>query len=160
MQIIKLLPFLFLIVLAQIQNPQTEIAEREEQIIEDLQVNWDGVLKCIQDAHPVAKNILALINAIKKKNYGKALELALKIIDEGSVLVKRCYNAFKSNEIVLQINWPAIGDCLLSIGGQVPGIASLVAAIVGQQYWLALSMIPGLIGPALDIFNRCKRMFN
>ena len=160
MQIIKLLPFLFLIVLAQNLKPQTNLVEQTKLMVEDLGINWDGVLKCIQEAHPVAKNILALIDAIKKKNYGKALELALDIIKDGSVLVERCYNAFKSNEIVLQINWPAIGDCLLSIGGQVPGIASLVAAIVGQQYWLALSMIPGLIGPALDIFNRCKRMFN
>ena len=160
MQIIKLLPFLFLIVLAQNLKPQTNLVEQTKLMVEDLGINWDGVLKCIQEAHPVAKNILALIDAIKNKDFGKALNLALDIIKDGSQLIKRCIEAFKFTKVDLEINWDGVKECLLSIGSQIPGIAKLVAAIVTHQYWAIPGILIGLVGPAIEIFNKCKRMFS
>lgn len=157
MQIIKLLAFLFLIVLAQSQETQqVEVVEDEYA---ELEFNWNALLQCIKDAHPVAKEVLELVKAIKSKDYNTALSLVFTVLKEGSAVIKGCIESFKTNEIELLINWPAIGNCLKQIGPHVPGIATLVAAIVAQNWILAAARAAALVGPAIKVFKKCKSMF-
>lgn len=64
----------------------------ELNTVEEEQLMWnpDGLLKCLQEAAPYSKDIIEIIELIKKRDFIKAVAKAMELIDSGSQLIKRC----------------------------------------------------------------------
>ena len=85
-----LLPLLLVAVLAQ-----SDIVHEDNEPI--LQVNWKGLLQCLKDAAPVAKDVVELIRFIKAKQYFQATGLTWKLIKSGVQIVKQCIGYLKKS---------------------------------------------------------------
>ena len=75
--------------------------------------NPDGLLKCLQEAAPYAKDVVEIINLIKNKDFMGAFTKAIALINAGSELIKRCIQYMVGTEVNLITNWPNLANCLL-----------------------------------------------
>ena len=88
----------------------TELNTVEE---EQLMFNPDGLLKCLQEAAPYAKDVVEIINSIKNKDFMGAFTKAIALVNAGSELNKRCIQYMVGTEVNLTTNWPNLANCLL-----------------------------------------------
>ena len=86
----------------------TELNTVEE---EQLMFNPDGLLKCLQEAAPYAKDVVEIINLIK--DFMGAFTKAIALVNAGSELIKRCIQYIVGSEVNLTTNWPNLANCLL-----------------------------------------------
>ena len=58
----------------------------ELSVVEEQQLTWnpEGLLKCLTEVAPYAKDAIELINLIKSKDYVAAFEKAIALISSGS----------------------------------------------------------------------------
>ena len=98
-----------------------ELKVEEEQ---ELMWNPQGLLKCLQEAAPYAKEVIEIINLIRQRNYVAAFGKAMALV---------------RSAVELTVDWIGLGRCLLVFGQ---------AAELGAKLGLAISMlnIPGIIG--------------
>ena len=88
----------------------TELNTVEE---EQLMFYPDGLLKCLQEAAPYAKDVVEIINLIKNKDFMGAFTKAIALVNAGSELSKRCIQYIVGSEVNLTTNWPNLANCLL-----------------------------------------------
>ena len=58
-------------------------------------IDWTKILACLKEAQPLFPEVVKLINAIKEKDYGTAMTLAIQLLAKGSEVVKKCLDIFK-----------------------------------------------------------------
>ena len=63
---------------------------KPKQINLQFKINWQGLLKCIQEVKTQVPEVKKLIDLIKSKKYVKAGVLALKLLKKGVTIVKNC----------------------------------------------------------------------
>lgn len=146
---LKQLFFLFLIAFAT-----CEIAKQEVQVIEDVieenEYNWDALIACLREVTPVSRSVKRLIFLVRKKRFEEAEAALQKMIEKGSQLIKDC---LPKNEIMLEVNWGRVLNCLLSIGTSIPGILKII-------FFLKTFNIPMVIIEAINLGSRAKEIFN
>ena len=89
----------------------------ELSVAEEDQLTWnpEGLLKCLTEAAPYAKDIIELINLIKNKDYGAAFEKAIALITSESELIKRCIEYIVGSSVELTMDWYKLAECLLEV---------------------------------------------
>ena len=115
-----------------------EVAPVEEQ---PLEWNPQGLLQCLTEVAPMAKEVVDLIKLLKAKNYKEAAKKAMALAPKGIQIISKCLRYIVGSEVNLTINWQAIGNCLVHACGGT----SLTAAATAQQRWLVAILVPQLI---------------
>ena len=134
-----------------------ELKVEEEQ---ELMWNPQGLLKCLQEAAPYAKEVIEIINLIRQKNYLAAFSKAMALVKSGSQLIKNCIQYIKGSAVELTIDWIGLGRCLL-VFGKAAGLGAKLGLVI------ATLNIPGIISAVnsiIDYFRgrvpeQCKRFW-
>lgn len=143
---IKILPFLFLVVLAQSAFlPKKE--ENAEVILTKIDIDWQALVECIKEAHAVFKDIFDLIKLVENKQWDDAVGLLQKLIGEGNQLIKKCLKIIKK-ETNLKTDWEKSLTCLLGLGSEIPKVKELIHAIKTGNILRAIALI-GEVGGAI-----------
>ena len=141
MKMITILPFLFLVALAS----ETMI---EEPTLET--IDWTKILACLKEAQPLFPEVVKLINAIKEKDYGTAMTLAIQLLAKGSEVVKKCLDIFKIEQLLQGVNWIGLLACLIRQAQKPGNILNLIAFITLGNWAAATKLI-------MAVPNDCKR---
>lgn len=90
------------------------VCSTELTVEEDTQLtfNPDGLLKCLLEA-AYAKEVAEIINMIRNRDYGGALNKALALINSGSQLIKRCIQYIVGASVNLTMDWLGAAKCSL-----------------------------------------------
>ena len=89
---LKLIPFVLLIVIAQ-----GAMIEDNTPTSTHVNFDWEKILRCLKEAQTLVPEVLQLIEAIKTEDYATAISLVIKVIGEGSEVVKKCISLFGEN---------------------------------------------------------------
>ena len=111
------------------------IALRSVQVVleeTELTFNPDGLLKCLEEASPVAADVRELIRLIKAKQYEAAVTRAIEVFNNGSQLIKRC-GGYIFASVNLTVNWVSLGKCIAYAAGGAGLAAQLGTAILAKD---------------------------
>lgn len=96
----------FLITFACSTNLSTE-SETE------LTLNIEGVIKCIQEAAPYAKDVIEVINLFKDGKYSEAISKAISLVVAGNEVVKKCIEYLKQSSPILRSDVLSLAKCMI-----------------------------------------------
>ena len=123
----------------------------------NIEVDWPQLLRCLQAAHPVVKDVVDLIKIIKAKNLDEAIKIVQRLLDEGNQLIKSCKGAIhKKNKVNLGVNFDKLLQCILAASSKIPQIQDLINAIKRKDYLSAGFIFLSLKGEAKELINTCK----
>ena len=123
----------------------------------NIEVDWPQLLRCLQAAHPVVKDVVSLIKIIKAKNLDEAIKIVQRLLDEGNQLIKSCKGAIhKKNKVNLGVNFDKLLQCILAASSKIPQIQDLINAIKSKDYLSAGFIFLSLKGEAKELINTCK----
>lgn len=123
----------------------------------NIEVDWPQLLRCLQAAHPVVKDVVDLIKIIKAKNLDEAIKIVQRLLDEGNQLIKSCKGAIhKKNKVNLGVNFDKLLQCILAASSKIPQIQDLINAIKSKDYLSAGFIFLSLKGEAKELINTCK----
>ena len=123
----------------------------------NIEVDWPQLLRCLQAAHPVVKDIVDLVKIIKAKNLDEAIKIVQRLLDEGNQLIKSCKGAIhKKNKVNLGVNFDKLLQCILAASSKIPEIQDLINAIKRKDYLSAGFIFLSLKGEAKELINTCK----
>ena len=123
----------------------------------NIEVDWPQLLRCLEAAHPVVKDVVSLIKIIKAKNLDEAIKIVQRLLDEGNQLIKSCKGAIhKKNKVNLGVNFDKLLQCLLAASSKIPKIQELINAIKSKDYLSAGFIFLSLKGEAKELINTCK----
>lgn len=123
----------------------------------NIEVDWPQLLRCLQAAHPVVKDIVDLVKIIKAKNLDEAIKIVQRLLDEGNQLIKSCKGAIhKKSKVNLGVNFDKLLQCLLAASSKIPQIQDLINAIKSKDYLSAGFIFLSLKGEAKELINTCK----
>lgn len=123
----------------------------------NIEVDWPQLLRCLQAAHPVVKDIVDLVKIIKAKNLDEAIKIVQRLLDEGNQLIKSCKGAIhKKNKVNLGVNFDKLLQCILAASSKIPQIQDLINAIKSKDYLSAGFIFLSLKGEAKELINTCK----
>ena len=123
----------------------------------NIEVDWPQLLRCLQAAHPVVKDIVDLVKIIKAKNLDEAIKIVQRLLDEGNQLIKSCKGAIhKKNKVNLGVNFDKLLQCILAASSKIPQIQDLINAIKRKDYLSAGFIFLSLKGEAKELINTCK----
>ena len=133
-----------------------EVVPAEEDT--DLMFNPDGLLKCLEEASPVAADVRELIQLLKDKKYDQALTKTLQIWQTGSQLIKRCIGYIQLS-VNLTINWLSLAKCISYAAGGA-GIAVEVANAIAARNIGQLALLgPKVIAHLGGVPKNCKKFW-
>ena len=123
----------------------------------NIEVDWPQLLRCLEAAHPVVKDIVDLVKIIKAKNLDEAIKIVQRLLDEGNQLIKSCKGAIhKKNKVNLGVNFDKLLQCILAASSKIPQIQDLINAIKSKDYLSAGFIFLSLKGEAKELINTCK----
>lgn len=123
----------------------------------NIEVDWPQLLRCLQAAHPVVKDVVDLIKIIKAKDLDEAIKIVQRLLDEGNQLIKSCKGAIhKKSKVNLGVNFDKLLQCLLAASSKIPQIQDLINAIKSKDYLSAGFIFLSLKGEAKELINTCK----
>ena len=123
----------------------------------NIEVDWPQLLRCLQAAHPVVKDVVDLIKIIKAKDLDEAIKIVQRLLDEGNQLIKSCKGAIhKKSKVNLGVNFDKLLQCLLAASSKIPKIQELINAIKSKDYLSAGFIFLSLKGEAKELINTCK----
>ena len=123
----------------------------------NIEVDWPQLLRCLEAAHPVVKDVVDLIKIIKAKNLDEAIKIVQRLLDEGNQLIKSCKGAIhKKNKVNLGVNFDKLLQCILAASSKIPQIQDLINAIKRKDYLSAGFIFLSLKGEAKELINTCK----
>lgn len=123
----------------------------------NIEVDWPQLLRCLEAAHPVVKDVVSLIKIIKAKNLDEAIKIVQRLLDEGNQLIKSCKGAIhKKNKVNLGVNFDKLLQCILAASSKIPQIQDLINAIKSKDYLSAGFIFLSLKGEAKELINTCK----
>ena len=123
----------------------------------NIEVDWPQLLRCLQAAHPVVKDVVDLIKIIKAKNLDEAIKIVQRLLDEGNQLIKSCKGAIhKKNKVNLGVNFDKLLQCILAASSKIPQIQDLINAIKRKDYLSAGFIFLSLKGEAKELIQTCK----
>ena len=123
----------------------------------NIEVDWPQLLRCLEAAHPVVKDVVSLIKIIKAKNLDEAIKIVQRLLDEGNQLIKSCKGAIhKKSKVNLGVNFDKLLQCLLAASSKIPKIQELINAIKRKDYLSAGFIFLSLKGEAKELINPCK----
>lgn len=123
----------------------------------NIEVDWPQLLRCLQAAHPVVKDVVDLVKIIKAKNLDEAIKIVQRLLDEGNQLIKSCKGAIhKKNKVNLGVNFDKLLQCILAASSKIPQIQDLINAIKSKDYLSAGFIFLSLKGEAKELINTCK----
>ena len=123
----------------------------------NIEVDWPQLLRCLQAAHPVVKDVVSLIKIIKAKNLDEAIKIVQRLLDEGNQLIQRCKGAIhKKNKVNLGVNFDKLLQCILAASSKIPQIQDLINAIKSKDYLSAGFIFLSLKGEAKELIQTCK----
>ena len=123
----------------------------------NIEVDWPQLLRCLQAAHPVVKDVVDLIKIIKAKNLDEAIKIVQRLLDEGNQLIKSCKGAIhKKSKVNLGVNFDKLLQCLLAASSKIPKIQELINAIKSKDYLSAGFIFLSLKGEAKELIQTCK----
>ena len=123
----------------------------------NIEVDWPQLLRCLQAAHPVVKDIVDLVKIIKAKNLDEAIKIVQRLLDEGNQLIKSCKGAIhKKSKVNLGVNFDKLLQCILAASSKIPEIQDLINAIKRKDYLSAGFIFLSLKGEAKELINTCK----
>lgn len=123
----------------------------------NIQVDWPQLLRCLQAAHPVVKDILGLIQIIKAKNLDEAIKIVQRLLDEGNQLIKSCKGAIhRKNKANLELDYNKLLNCLIAASSKIPQIQDLIKAIKRGDILTAGIILLTLKGEAKELIKSCK----
>ena len=159
----SILALLLLAVVAQsafVEDTSLEAINSADVILEKLniEVNWEILLRCIKEAHPVLKDLVNLYKIAKAKNYDEAIQIVKKLLDDGNLLIKSCKGAIKRKNVNLtKVDFNGLLQCLIAIGSKVPEVKKLIGYIQKGDLINAGLLLLTLSKDAKEIVNQCKR---
>ena len=86
---------LFVFLLLAVVYCNTEIQEPE------LEMDVNGLIKCITEVAPLVPDVIEIINLIKTADWAQVIIKAVELVSKGIPAVKECIAAFK-NEVNLE----------------------------------------------------------
>ena len=123
----------------------------------NIEVDWPQLLRCLEAAHPVVKDVVDLIKIIKAKNLDEAIKIVQRLLDEGNQLIKSCKGAIhKKSKVNLGVNFDKLLQCILAASSKIPQIQDLINAIKSKDYLSAGFIFLSLKGEAKELINTCK----
>ena len=123
----------------------------------NIEVDWPQLLRCLEAAHPVVKDVVSLIKIIKAKNLDEAIKIVQRLLDEGNQLIKSCKGAIhKKNKVNLGVNFDKLLQCILAASSKIPQIQDLINAIKSKDYLSAGFIFLSLKGEAKELIQTCK----
>ena len=123
----------------------------------NIEVDWPQLLRCLEAAHPVVKDVVSLIKIIKAKNLDEAIKIVQRLLDEGNQLIKSCKGAIhKKNKVNLGVNFHKLLQFILAASSKIPQIQDLINAIKSKDYLSAGFILLSLKGEAKELINTCK----
>lgn len=123
----------------------------------NIQVDWPQLLRCLQAAHPVVKDILGLIQIIKAKNLDEAIKIVQRLLDEGNQLIKSCKGAIhRKNKTNLELDYNKLLNCLIAASSKIPQIQDLIKAIKRGDILTAGIILLTLREEAKELIKSCK----
>ena len=123
----------------------------------NIEVDWPQLLRCLQAAHPVVKDVVDLVKIIKAKNLDEAIKIVQRLLDEGNQLIKSCKGAIhKKSKVNLGVNFDKLLQCILAASSKIPEIQDLINAIKRKDYLSAGFIFLSLKGEAKELINTCK----
>ena len=159
----SIIALLLLAVVAQsafVEDTSLEAINSADVILEKLniEVNWEILLRCIKEAHPVLKDLVDLYKIAKAKNYDEAIQIVKKLLDDGNLLIKSCKGAIKRKNVNLtKVDFNGLLQCLIAIGSKVPEVKKLISYIQKGDLINAGLLLLTLSKDAKEIVNQCKR---
>lgn len=159
----SIIALLLLAVVAQsafVEDTSLEAINSADVILEKLniEVNWEILLRCIKEAHPVLKDLVDLYKIAKAKNYDEAIQIVKKLLDDGNLLIKSCKGAIKRKNVNLtKVDFNGLLQCLIAIGSKVPEVKKLIGYIQKGDFFNAGLLLLTLSKDAKEIVNQCKR---
>ena len=133
-----------------------EVAPVEEQ---PLEWNPQGLLQCLTEAAPMAKDVIELINLLKAKDYNAAFKKAMALLPKGIQVVQKCVKYIVGSAVNLTVNWPALGKCIVHACSGAGMVASLAAAVSAQQWWLVAILVPQIVANIGGTPKNCQRFW-
>ena len=123
----------------------------------NIEVDWPQLLRCLEAAHPVVKDVVGLIKIIKAKNLDEAIKIVQRLLDEGNQLIKSCKGAIhKKSKVNLGVNFDKLLQCILAASSKIPQIQDLINAIKSKDYLSAGFIFLSLKGEAKELIQTCK----
>ena len=123
----------------------------------NIEVDWPQLLRCLEAAHPVVKDIVDLVKIIKAKNLDEAIKIVQRLLDEGNQLIKSCKGAIhKKNKVNLGVNFDKLLQCILAASSKIPQIQDLINAIKSKDYLSAGFIFLSLKGESKELINTFK----
>ena len=123
----------------------------------NIEVDWPQLLRCLEAAHPVVKDVVSLIKIIKAKNLDEAIKIVQRLLDEGNQLIKSCRGAIhRKNKTNLELDYNKLLNCLLAASSKIPQIQDLIKAIKRGDILTAGIILLTLKGEAKELIKSCK----
>ena len=132
---------IFALLIALACSAKLSVVEEEQQLM----WNPQGLVQCLNEAAPYSKDVIEIIDLVKAKDYITAFSKALKLVEAGSQLVKKCVQYIKGSEVELTVNWQKLGQCLL-VYAEAAGLgAALGAALATGNVVGIIAAVNGII---------------
>ena len=133
----------------------------ELSVVEEQQLTWnpEGLLKCLTEVAPYAKDAIELINLIKSKDYEAAFEKAIALVSSGSEVVKKCIEYIVGSSSELTVNWSALGQCLEAIARRLGLWEKLSTALKYGNIEEVRKIILEILLSIGEVPKECKRFY-
>lgn len=132
----------------------------DEPSLEKLQINWPGILQCLQEAAPYAPDVVQLITLIRQKKYDAAFQKAIELITKGSQVVIKCAGYIKNKRVNLTVDWKKAAECLVKVASSAgPSIAALVKAIASKDVAAIAIAVTQVVTALGGIPSQCQKFW-
>lgn len=111
------------------------------------------IIKCIIDNSGfLSQDAVELIEAIKEKDYVKAIAIVSKLYEQGKDLYQTCFK----NDQLLGYNWPAFGKCILREGAKkLAKLQPLVDEIMAKNWEKVAELVADIAFRAIPTVVKC-----
>lgn len=139
---------------------QCAVSHVEENLPEvNLTTDWEGLIQCLNEASPYAKEVIEIISLVRQKKYDIALLKAIALIQKGSILINKCIGYLNSVSLKA-FDWKKAGECLVKVASSsAPAVIKLVQAIASKDATAVVAAIPGVIAVIGNIPSQCARFW-
>lgn len=124
----------------------------------------DDLLKAsIAGAEPVAKDVAALVEAIKAQDAEKAIEVVYTLVSDGNSVFWDCVKLVPQLEELLKklikFNWDDFMKCILDTKPVAKEILQLVQLIIAKDYGKVLPLVYQLYLDGSAVVKECIEVF-
>lgn len=140
--------------------PEIIIPEEEVPLLE---FPVEDLFKCLYQSEPLVRDVMALINAIKTKNYLDIIHIVYKSIGDSKDLFNQCIKLIPSLEEyikkLIKINLDDFVKCIVDTEVVVKDVIEIVKILKEKNYDRAVVLIYQMLKSGEGIVIECINVF-